>query len=472
MGLATRVGWVTGLVGSAASLAVATHGVGVLRERPVSPDLMLPFPPRESPRAERGDHPPVQRVVSSELPAWFGDAVATPTRIAGRLVGAQPGTTVRLAIDVPDPGIWTGRDAAVAADGSFDFGPIRRGKYLVVASGGPLMSHLLRLDTVHEHGEALQLVLYPCRAFTDTLRKAVPDRNPASPAPPVPGVAIELAGRAIATTDASGTYHACAMQRSDLQIHVPGYETVRRGVDEIPDDASRGTLAREYVTSGTVLDIDGSRAAAVGVQPIWRTWSDTYPYRCAESTVVVTTDSDGDFTFGGSSQLCGIRVYRGTTVYEATSPDEFPPSEGPTARHPAITSLSSMHDNRLIVRLPGSGALDFMHIGAHGLSEPLGVWVRGHVLRAGAAMPDAKVFALWSVGHELQTSTTRTRSDGSFQLLVSTLGTEKPRYLRIDAVSHYRGFGRNVRLALGDPANDVTIDVPADAGGCGYFDDD
>jgi hypothetical protein len=231
------------------------------------------------------------------------------------------------------------------------------------------MSHLLRLDTVHEPGEALQLVLSPCRAFTDTLRKVVPDRHPASPAPPVPGVAIELAGRAIATTDASGTYHACAMRRSDLQIHAPGYETVRRSPDEISYDDSHGTLAPEYVTSGTVLDIDGSRAAGVGVQPIWRTWSDTYPYRCAESTVVATTDSDGDFTFGGSSQLCGIRVYRGTTVYEATSSDEFPPSEGPTARHPAITSLSSMHDIRLIVRLPGSGALDFMHIGAHGLSE-------------------------------------------------------------------------------------------------------
>jgi hypothetical protein len=466
MRLATRVGWVTGLVGIAASLAVATHGIGALRARPIPLDLMLPFSPREAPRPVRGDHPPVQRVVSTDLPAWFGDAAATPSRIAGTVMGAPPGTAVRLGIDVPDPGIWAGRDTVVAADGSFDFGPIRRGKYAVVASGGALMSYPLRLDTVHEHGDALHLYVYPCRPFTDTLSKEARDTPPT----PAPGVAIELAGRVIATTDASGTYHACAMRRSDLQIHAPGYEAAG-WFPEITYSDSRGTLQAEYVSSGTVLDIDGSRAAAVGVQPIWRIWSDTYPYRCVESAVVVTTDADGDFTFGGRSSLCGIRVYRGTTVYEATSPDEFSPSEGPTARHPTITSLPSLHDNRLIVRLPGSGPLDFMHIGAESLSAPLGVWVRGHVLRAGAAMPDTKVFALWSAGRELQTSTTRTRSDGSFQLFVSTFGTEQPKYLRVDAVSRDAGFGRNLRLSRGESADDVTINVPANAAGCEDFDD-
>jgi len=501
MRLATSVGWVGGLAVAAGLLVAGGRAIERRRHPPFPPDLRLPFspleplnppdpptpppPPGSGRRHDVLDVSPVPRGGSIDMPRWFGDAAAGPVRIAGKVFSGSPITQVRLAIDVPDPGIWTGRTTTVAPDGSFDFGPMRPGKYLLVASGGPLMSRLTPIDTTRAPADDIELFMYPCRAFEQTFH-----RGSRSGDVPAAGVNLELAGAVLGTSDASGHVGVCAMKYTELQIRAPGYETIGwfpHSVEYSPA-SERGMLSPESVSSGVVLDIDGSRAAEVGVQPIWRLWSDTMQYKCVESSVVVTTDAEGQFTFAGRRRLCGIRVFRGTTVYEATYPGEFTQYEGRSPERPTIFPLPLPGRVQLTVRLPGSGTRDFEWIGAPSLADPTGVWIRGHVLQSGAPLPDAKVSAEWATvvlrpraaaaplpGAKRSADwppailhsrpvTTRTRRDGSFAVFVSMRGLEGRQKMRVHAVGH--DVWSSVELAAGESANDLTIALPPDNGGC------
>jgi len=337
--------------------------------------LQLPSSPLKSPKPEPSVGPAVPRGTSSELPAWFGDRIAAPRRIAGKVLGARSGMTVRLAIDVPDPGIWSGREVAAAPDGSFDFGVLPIGNYLVVAFAGTDTSPLTHIDTTCGASDHVTLSVFPCPRFADALRQITfepraggGDRSATVPAV---GVRIEIAGRVLGTTDASGHYDVCVHSIDDLKLIAPGYESVSWFPRELPlyTNKPRGVLLPAYTSSGTVFDVDGSPAQHVGVQPVWRMWSDAPPYLCFDADVVVTTDAEGHFTYYGRHEICGIRVFRGTTIYETTYP--FTDAQlGPLPAGPSITPLASLHDEQLIVRLPGGGREDFERIGARSLARP------------------------------------------------------------------------------------------------------
>jgi hypothetical protein len=242
-----------------------------------------------------------------------GDAGAAPVRIAGTVFGGREAVTVRLAIDVPDPGIWTGRDAAVGADGAFDFGPMRPGRYLLVASGTDLRSRVTPLDTSSAPGDRAELYMYPCQSVTGRFAKsAVAGRIDASSVPAA-GIALEIAGQVIGTTDADGSFDVCVLSRAELRLAAAGYESSGDAARSVETSGPyQQDLASDYVYTGTVVDGDGSPVRDIGVQPVWGDGD-----YCMDSSVVVTTDAAGRFRFGGRETICGIRVLRGTTVYEA-----------------------------------------------------------------------------------------------------------------------------------------------------------
>ncbi len=393
MQVASRWAWCGAAAVALVALAVA-GGLVTWRQRQAEARelralraLQLPHSPFESPWPERSGLP-VPRGVSSELPPWFGDRDAPPLRIAGRVVGARATVTVRLAIDVPDPGIWTGREVATTADGHFDFGAMRPGNYRVLATGDAEISRPTRVDTTWGPRDRVEVSVAPCQRFSGTVRKAAPEprvardvlpvrdargRLPVQPervVTPGAGLAIEVAGRLIGRTDAAGHYEVCAGSRDDLRLIAPGYESIRwfPHLLLLHTTDAPGVLQPGVVSSGLVLDLDGSRARRVGVQPVWRL-GEHGGHVCVDATTVVTTDDEGRFSYSGDPRICGLRVFRGTTIYEATYPftDDMS-DQNPAA--PSITPLATLHGEQLIVRLPGGGRADFERIGAQSLARP------------------------------------------------------------------------------------------------------
>jgi hypothetical protein len=251
------------------------------------------------------------RAVSRDLPLWFGARGQAPVRIAGRLLGAHRGMTVRLAIDVPDPGIWLGREVEVASDGSFDFGPMRAGSYLLGAFGSELMSRVASVDTTAGSGDRTELFVTPCHpvhgAFWITS-----DRDSKDPIPAV-GVSVELSGWVLGTTDASGSYDVCVPEpRDEARLRVAGYADPPSGYRI--DRFHHRLLWPQHLSVGIVLLPDGSPASNVGVQPIWR--SGDADDACTGASVVMTTDASGRFAYNGASRVCGFRVLRGTAMHD------------------------------------------------------------------------------------------------------------------------------------------------------------
>jgi hypothetical protein len=252
------------------------------------------------------------RVRSLELPTSFGLADAPPVRLAGRVLGAGPGTTVRLAIDAPEPGVWPGRVTGIEADGTFDFGPMRAGPYQLVAFDGDRMSPLTSVDTRSGRGDDIELVAGPCYPAHGSFWKT--SERDSSDATPAAGVAIELSGWIVGVTDAAGAYEVC----------IPGeLDHPKLRVSELADLPSEYRRDRynhyllwpEHLAAGLVLRADGSLAPNVGVQPIWRTGTDGTT--CRGSSMVVTTDKDGRFTYSAANSLCGFRIVDGATMHDA-----------------------------------------------------------------------------------------------------------------------------------------------------------
>jgi hypothetical protein len=448
--------------------------------------------------------------VSAALPVWFGEASAAPVRIAGTVFGGQgPGSrdsrdsvTVRLAIDVPDPGIWTGREAAVAPDGTFDFGPMRPGRYLLVASGGTLRSRVTRLDTTAEPGDRAELYLYPCQRVVGELLKPAQAGDDHSGHVPAAGFALEIAGRVIGTTDARGAFDVCVLSSAELRLGTPGYEAAAYASGSVAsrlrrEQESQGgalheqRLASEYAFTGRVIEGDGSPARGVGVQPIWASSG----LRCVDASVVVTTDAAGRFRFGGSEALCGIRIWRGTTVYEApyTEPQQnepvepVPPPPAPAVPYPTEPPLPPALELSPIIALsldggpaeltvqlatPTSVRKPFSGFGmgrGRPLGDPLGAWIRGRVTARGAPLGDALVALTLPryqsvLGGDWPRVTTR--SDGSFAMFVAVPQIDDPRIMILDVEdSGVEGSGRAragraaVEIASGQSRDGVAIDV-------------
>jgi hypothetical protein len=249
------------------------------------------------------------RVESLDLPAWFGARDRAPVRIAGKVFGAERATTVRLELDVPEPGIWPGRVVNVESDGTFDFGLMRPGPYLLVAYGSDLVSRMTTVDTTVEPGDEVWLFAAPCRPLHGTFW-STSDRFSAD-ATPAAGVAVELLGWVLGVTDAGGAYDVCVPDNTDhAMLRVPGFADPPGGYQI--DRNHHRLLWPKHLEDGFVLDASGEPAAHVGVQPFWRVGSDD----CRAGTEMRTTDSDGRFTYNGGHRLCGFRILRGATVHD------------------------------------------------------------------------------------------------------------------------------------------------------------
>jgi hypothetical protein len=210
---------------------------------------------------------------------------------------------------VPEPGIWPGRVAAVQADGSFDFGLVRPGPYLLIAYGGDLVSRLTAIDTTVQSGDRVELVASPCRPLHGTFW-TTSDRFSYDPTPAV-GVAVELAGWVLGVTDAGGAYDVCVPDGVDHgQLRVAGFSDPPLGYHV--DRDRHHLLWPKHLEDGIVLDATGAPAADVGVQPFWHTGIGD----CRAAAEVRTTDRHGRFSYDNANRLCGFRVLRGDTVYD------------------------------------------------------------------------------------------------------------------------------------------------------------
>lgn len=253
------------------------------------------------------------RVESLEPPMWFGERSKPLVRIAGKVLGAERATTVRLGLDVPEPGIWPGRVTSVEADGTFDFGLVRPGPYLLVAFGGDRVSRMTPVDTTKEPGDQITLFAAPCRplhgTFWTTEERFSYDATPAA------GVAVELSGWVLGVTDAFGAYDVCVPDNVDhSKLRVPGFSDPPAGYHA--DRYNHRLLWPKYLEEGFVVDAKGAPVADVGVQPIWRTGDG----HCRAGGEVRTTSgqarSKGSFSYNGANRLCGFRILRGALVHD------------------------------------------------------------------------------------------------------------------------------------------------------------
>jgi len=252
------------------------------------------------------------RPVYLQLPPWFGNPADAPVRISGKVNGSRPGMTVRLGIDVPDPGVWSGREVAVAADGTFDFGSMPAGRYLLLAFGTQPMSRVTPIDTTREPGEGAELFVDACHPVHGSFWRTS-DRD-STDAIPAAGVGVELLGWILGTTDATGAYNVCVPElRDEAKLRVPGFADPPAGYRA--DLQHRYLLWPERLSVGIVRRADGSPALNVGVQPIWQT-GDMDHRGCRPSSVVATTDVGGRFTYNGATPLCGFRILRGATTHD------------------------------------------------------------------------------------------------------------------------------------------------------------
>jgi len=401
-----------------------------------------PPPPRwiEPPdRRARRHGAPVPRAVSAGLPAWFGDAAAAPVRIAGRVFGARPRMSVRIAIGGPDPSVWAGRVTAIADDGRFDFGPMRRGAYVLVAEGDGWASRLTPWDTTDAPAEEAELFVYACRATGFAIQLAASDEDDHGPRRPASGVQLALAGRVIGTTDAAGRATVCVVERADVQIDAPGY----RLQDPLEDDG-QVTLAEAYAHDGVVVEADGSPAHGVGVQPIWR---GRLGMSCVDADVIATADARGRFRFEGQPALCGLRIVHGAVIEEVGYPL---PLAAPASRDAAVlVPLRVPSGERLVVRLAAY---------ALSSSRDLGWWLRGRVVDDRGPVGDARVKLRGPVGDDMRgpiPQVVYARSDGRFQLWVTAVSEP---VLRLEAADpDHRLVGRLSVTSWPRPLDEATL---------------
>lgn len=298
----------------------------------------------------------------------------------------------------------------------------------------------MHVDTTRGPVEDIELFVHPCKVFHDELW--IYERKGPEPAA---GVAIAIAGRVVATTDARGRVEACAQEQDDLQIQEVGF--VRSGWFPYPLLGHR-MLVPEYVSTGRVLNAGGSPAMHVGVQPLW--FAPTDVAECQAGAVVATTDNDGRFTVAGQFSVCGLRIFRSLKTYEVSNPE----IHEVRIESPLVLEFERLRggDREMIARLPPRSAAT--GVLARPPTEP---WIRGHVVAGGAPVADARVGLQWisnSYG-----ATAYTRRDGSFALFVEPTWIDDVRWHVIDAeLSELRLAGR-VSFGNDHSRDDLTIEI-------------
>jgi hypothetical protein len=342
-------------------------------------------------RPQRDSKPAVTSTF--ELPPWFGDVTRPAVRIAGRVFGAPGPIHVRIWVDAPDPDVWSGREVLTSATGTFDLGPMRAGPYMLVATGNGFLSRIVTVDTTSAAGDRVELFAHEWATIERGLRKFDD------------GQVMDLDWNRA---------HRLVAPPEHVLYPFPG-----------PPIAGR------------VVRANGTPAAFVGIVPIAEPPGDhMWPY---DLGVVATTDSDGRFVFFAPEPVCGFRILMGPTFHEVGTP-----------------SMWRGHVEPVLVRLPTSGNE------RHGVfnsqrrdrGDPRGGWIRGVVRGRSGPVPDDNVYAFVPPFDNLEiVDETRTRSDGTFELYISSRELDEVQAVVIN--------GEVVALAPGGTRDDVVFEAGA-----------
>jgi hypothetical protein len=336
----------------------------------------------------------------AELPPWFGDVDRPATRVAGHVFGATNVVTVHLLLDVPPPQLWTWRETRTSSSGDFDFGPVRAGRYRLFADGNGWLSRVVGINTMREAGDRTEL-------FARELSSVI-------------------------------------ARFEDTE------QTDREGLsDDEWDKAHRLSTVpfRPYSVPftpmvGFVVRADGTPAASVGVQPIECLHSDhSWPHGL---DIVATTSAGGGFSFVPDDTVCGLRILMGPITHEV---ELEPRATGP-----------------LVVQLPPSGReqTGVFETRRRSDGDPQGAWLRGRIVRDGVPAGDVDVSAFVLPRDNLEIyDETRSRSDGTFELFVSSRDLETVPVVSLVALHGWEPLrGQQViGLSPGEQRNGIEVEI-------------
>jgi hypothetical protein len=315
---------------------------------------------------------------------------------------------VRLAIEVGDPSIWPGLEVQTDAAGRFDFGPQRRGHYLLQAFDDRDASRVVAVNA-GSGDVAVEVFSYPCRELAGkVVRAPVKGYSPDDVLPPVAGARVELLGRTVATSDAAGQFRFCGPRDEVVVLgRAPGLAVGFDWAVSAADDPSPRRLIvgldDGVAVDGVVVDAGGQPVSGVGVQPVYDSRVDHGGPSAAP--VIATTDERGRFHVEGLHEgaycfeiLDGVRS---AVIRDGVAAGFRLPAQGPL---------------RLVMPAP-----EPTKPAPAARRERHGVWIRGRVVHDGQPVPDAVVTGggterrvAWS--HDVA----RTAADGSFALFVAT----------------------------------------------------
>jgi uncharacterized GH25 family protein len=352
---------------------------------------------------------PTERA-APELPPWFGDRSAPPVVIRGVVHSDRLPLTVRLAIEVADPGIWPGLEVQTDAAGRFDFGPQRRGHYRIHAFG-PLDASRDVAVSARNGDVAVDVFSYPCRELTGRVVLApregfwYDDHLPL-----IAGAQLEILGRTVATSDAAGQFRFCG-PRDDAWFlaRAPGasssYNWAFSDVHDFRVDPLVVGLHDGVSVDGVVVDAAGQPVPGVGVQPVFDPrMSHAGPH---PAPVTTTTDERGAFRLEGLHEgVYFFGILDGAR--SVTIPHEVPDGIRLPAQGPLRLVVPAPEPARTARSVPREGD---------------GVWIRGRVLHDGKPVPDATLTGeVHGRGRPEQNGGARSAADGSFAIFAPTSG--------------------------------------------------
>lgn len=372
------------------------------------------------------------------LPNWFGARDVPVRRIGGKLFGDRVplAGTVHLRIDVPDPSIWSGMERVAGADGRFDFGEVRSGRYSVLAISPSRTSRLIAVDTTTDAADALEVHAYPCRP---SVRRIL-----STTGRPVARANIDIGGVVVATTDSLGRYTLCVSEelfssREPILAAVRASEYATKLI-QVRRDAADIVLDDGIVIRGTIRDQTGAPVRDVAVQPV-HAGRPTSHSRWLPVPLQAVTNAAGRFEIRN--------VPKRDTLTDVTDGKyDFRLIMGPkTLIHvsdAAGASLSKMD-------------LSMSEFVEEGNSVP-NARISGWILHHGKPLPDTIVGDVDAVSYVGYRQTfTRSRMDGSFDLPVVTDGSV---YLFVHSRRGLEILRKKIAVSPGQHLRDLTIELP------------
>jgi hypothetical protein len=366
----------------------------------------------------------------AELPAWATRPDRPARRIAGRVVG-NDGAPVRASVHLrlaDHAELWRGRDVATDARGRFDLGVLPAGAYHLVAEAPGLGSRVVDVSTdgtagdLAQAGDDVELIARPCGVVRGEVRAL---------GAPVVGARVTHGGVVMAHSDARGRFELCATE-AWIDVRAPGLALISPNLlADQPDGAIVATMWPTQRFTGRIVDERGAPQVGALLGP---TIDDPGPLQYDRAASAATTDADGRFAF---------ELPDPTAAGGAPVPRDYEVWFRANGRFDVVLGMS---DARAVA------PLELTARAADLIDDDRPVYVarlRGRVVRGGRPVADGWVDAEPASGGP--GASTRTRSDGSFEL---ALTAEQLGDVEIDAAGadadHDPIGAQRVRVRAGD----------------------